>query len=73
MAKTIDPILPILSMLGYWAIVLGSFGGPGGCCPASRIGGEHLHSSRQVLCSSFCLSVSMQGLTDLGPIILGSC
>ena len=24
-----DPILPILSMLGYWAIILGSFGGPG--------------------------------------------
>ena len=24
-----DPILPILSLLGYWAIILGSFGGPG--------------------------------------------
>ena len=29
MAKTMDPILPILSILGYWAIILGSFGGPG--------------------------------------------
>ena len=24
-----DPILPILSILGHWAILLGSFGGPG--------------------------------------------
>ena len=24
-----DPILTILSVLGYWAIILGSFGGPG--------------------------------------------
>ena len=23
-----DPVLPILSILGYWAIILGSFGGP---------------------------------------------
>ena len=29
MAKTIDPILAILSVLGYRAIILGSFGGPG--------------------------------------------
>ena len=29
MAKIMDPILPILSILGYWAILLGSFGGPG--------------------------------------------
>ena len=29
MAKILDPILPILSILGYWAIILGSFGGPG--------------------------------------------
>ena len=33
MAKIMDPILPIyiyiLSVLKYWAIVLGSFGGPG--------------------------------------------
>ena len=29
MAKAMDPILPILSLLGYWAIILGSFGGPG--------------------------------------------
>ena len=29
MAKIMDPILPILSALGYWAIILGSFGGPG--------------------------------------------
>ena len=24
-----DLILPVLSMLGYWAIILGSLGGPG--------------------------------------------
>ena len=35
MAKTMDPILPILSVLGYWAIILGSFGGPG-----RGVGGE---------------------------------
>ena len=29
MAKIMDPILPIFSILGYWAIILGSFGGPG--------------------------------------------
>ena len=29
MAKIMDPILPILSFLRYWAIILGSFGGPG--------------------------------------------
>ena len=29
MAKIMDPILPILSMLGNWSIILGSFGGPG--------------------------------------------
>ena len=29
MAKIMDPILPILSFLGYWSIILGSFGGPG--------------------------------------------
>ena len=29
MGKIMDPILPILSILGYWAIILGSFGGPG--------------------------------------------
>ena len=29
MAKIIDPILSLLSILGYWAIILGSFGGPG--------------------------------------------
>ena len=28
MAKIMDPILAILSILGYWAIILGSFGGP---------------------------------------------
>ena len=31
MAQKMDPILPILSILGYWAIILGSFGGPGMC------------------------------------------
>ena len=29
MAKIMDPVLPLLSFLGYWAIILGSFGGPG--------------------------------------------
>ena len=29
MAKILDPILSILSILGYWAIILGIFGGPG--------------------------------------------
>ena len=29
MAKTMDPILPVLLILGCWAIILGSFGGPG--------------------------------------------
>ena len=28
-AKIRDPILPRVSILGYWAILLGSFGGPG--------------------------------------------
>ena len=23
------PVLPVLSILGYWAIILGSLGGPG--------------------------------------------
>ena len=29
MAKILDPILPILSIWGSWAIILGSFRGPG--------------------------------------------
>ena len=29
MAKIMDPILTIPSILGYWSIILGSFGGPG--------------------------------------------
>ena len=29
MAKIMDPIMPILSILGNWAIILGFFGGPG--------------------------------------------
>ena len=29
MAKIMDPILPILFVLGCWTVVLGSFGGPG--------------------------------------------
>ena len=32
MAKIMDPVLPIFSILGYRAIILGSFGGPGTCC-----------------------------------------
>ena len=31
MAKIMDPILTILSILGHWSILLGSFGGPGRC------------------------------------------
>ena len=27
--KMMNPMLPILSILGYWAIILGTFGGPG--------------------------------------------
>ena len=26
-----DPVLPILSILGYWSVVLGSCGGPDTC------------------------------------------
>ena len=29
MAKIMEPILPTVSLLRYWAITLGSFGGPG--------------------------------------------
>ena len=29
MAKILDPILPVVSILGYWAIILGFFEGPG--------------------------------------------
>ena len=29
MAKIMDPILPILTVLGFWAIFGGSLGGPG--------------------------------------------
>ena len=29
MAKIMDPVLPILSSLGYWSIIWGTFGGPG--------------------------------------------
>ena len=29
MPKIMDSILPILSILGYWAIILGTFKGPG--------------------------------------------
>ena len=29
MPKIMDPVLPILSILGYGAILLGTFGGPG--------------------------------------------
>ena len=32
MAKIVDPTLPVLSILGYRAIILGSFGGPGTFC-----------------------------------------
>ena len=42
MAKIMDPILPILSILGYWAIILGSFGGPGSSSTAAQISAEHV-------------------------------
>ena len=29
MANIMDPILPILDILGYWATILDSFGGSG--------------------------------------------
>ena len=29
MTKIMGPVLSILSILGYWATILGSFGGPG--------------------------------------------
>ena len=29
MAKKVDPVLPILHILRYWAIIFDSFGGPG--------------------------------------------
>ena len=29
MAKIMDPIMAVVSILGYWSIILGSFGGPG--------------------------------------------
>ena len=28
MTKKMDPILLVFSILGYWSIILGSFGGP---------------------------------------------
>ena len=38
MAKIIDPILPILSIFGYRAIILGSFGGSGKPKPLHKRG-----------------------------------
>ena len=35
--KIMDPILPILSIFGHWAIVLGTFGGPGRCRYGYRV------------------------------------
>ena len=29
MHRIMDPVMPILSTLGYWAIMLGTVGGPG--------------------------------------------
>ena len=36
MAKIMGPILRILSILGYWAIIWGSCGGPGSWEPMSK-------------------------------------
>ena len=38
MAKIMDPILTILSILGHWSIILGSFGGPGICTSGRSMG-----------------------------------
>ena len=37
MAKIMDPILPIVSILAYGAIILGSFGGPGTWSPGDMV------------------------------------
>ena len=55
MAKIIDPILPILSILGYWAIILGSLGGPGSSFPNSGC------RSRGSLACLFCGLVKLTG------------
>ena len=60
MAKIMDPMLPILSILGYWAILLGSFGGPGTHSRSSKrevpsIGGPILES----LCEGSCCFASL--------------
>ena len=52
MAKIMDPILPILSMLGYWASILGSFGGPGKDQQRKPVKFEALHWLRETLPSS---------------------
>ena len=38
MANIMDPILPIASIMGSWAIILGSFGGPGICMYVDILG-----------------------------------
>ena len=58
MPKIMDPILPIVSVLGYWAIIMGSFGGPGICSqitatmsgllvPRIRLIAQRLHAATQ--------------------------
>ena len=42
-----DPILPLFSILGYWAIILGSFGGPGGAPKHSHVLRRHRANLRR--------------------------
>ena len=46
MAKIVDPILPIPCILGYWSIILGSFGGPGRCLPCNGLEDSQIEQMR---------------------------
>ena len=50
MAKIMDPVLSILSILGYWAIILGTFGGPGSSSWPLR------EAARELATSSFLIN-----------------
>ena len=52
MAEIMDPILPILSILGYWAIILGSFGGQGMCLMVAHMKNEVLEDDAAALDAS---------------------
>ena len=52
MPKIMDPVLPKLSIVGYWAIILGTFGGPGkvdGVPPSYKVGGFRVARTRRPL------------------------